>query len=75
LKPDGWDEYVADIWPVLISVLNVVPGAGEQANPEILKFALESLCRAFLTWLRIIGIEYTAFEDGSVYCYWTKPAY
>jgi hypothetical protein len=73
--PEGWSRYVEPIWPMICQVLSLLPAANEATTIEHLATVDGMLCKLVVTWLQLIGIDYSYDADAGEACYWTAESY
>ncbi|MBX3100124.1 MAG: hypothetical protein KF761_11150 [Salinibacterium sp.] len=73
--PEGWDEYLEDVWNAWVLTLHRLSPADEPMSVDSIASVLSDLCALVIAWQRSIGFEYVMHPDLRQEFYWTRPLY
>lgn len=74
--PEGWDEYLEEVWDAWALQLDLLKPADESMTPQEIAVVLDNLGKIVAVWSQnIIGYHFELHEDGSWTAYWSRVEY
>ncbi len=74
--PEGWNEYLEDVWDAWALTLDRLESADEPMAVDEIASVLADLCRIVVVWLgRTVGYHFEMHEDGSGTANWSRSIY
>lgn len=74
--PEGWDEYIAEVWSVWAATLDRLRPADESMSAGEIAAILSDLCRLVVVWSQnVVGYHYEMYEDNSWSATWYRGTY
>ncbi|MBT1631493.1 hypothetical protein [Curtobacterium flaccumfaciens] len=72
--PDGWHEYVEDLWDAWSNAFHRLRSANEEMSSAELGAVLVELCQIMIAWMHSFGVEW-GIDGDDEYIYWVKATY
>lgn len=74
--PEGWDEYLEEVWDAWALQLDLLKPADESMTPQEIAAVLDNLCKIVVVWSEnIVGYVFEMYDDNSWTAYWARTEY